>query len=65
MGKVNEVKNGSLKKALKLLRSGKISFTKAAQVAQMNVWDFASLLQVKKLGWISDAVIKEDIEAAS
>lgn len=51
-------------RAIKLLGDGEITFNAAAELADMNVWDFANLLKVKKITWIKDKRIKEDIEAA-
>ncbi len=52
-------------KALQLLTEGKISFLKAAEVTRMNVWDFAQLVKEKKVAWVTDQVIREDLESAS
>ena len=51
-------------KALTLLEQGKITFLKAAKLAQLNVWDFADLVKERKIVWVKDNVIKEDIELA-
>lgn len=51
-------------RALKLLEEGKITFLKAAKIAQLNAWEFAELVKEKKAVWIKDNVIKEDIEKA-
>ena len=51
-------------KALALLEQGKITFLKAAKLAQLNVWDFANLVKERKIVWVKDKVIKEDIEQA-
>ena len=51
-------------RALHQLAEGKVSFSKAAQLARMNVWDFAKLVKEKKITWVTDAVIREDIEMA-
>ena len=52
-------------KALRLLEQGKISFSKAAQIAHVTVWEFADIVKEKKIVWIKNKTfIKKDIEAA-
>jgi predicted HTH domain antitoxin len=52
-------------KALHLLERGKISFSKAASLAGLDVWSFADLVKEQKIVWIKDKeMIKKDIEAA-
>ncbi len=51
------------KRAVNLLVEGKISFSAAAELANMNVWDFAAFLKSKKVTWIESEQVKEDIEA--
>jgi len=46
-------------KALALLKSGKVSFSKAAELAKMNLWDFSDLVKVRKIIWIKN---KKEIE---
>jgi predicted HTH domain antitoxin len=49
-------------KALDLLEKGRITFTKAAEIAEMNVWDFSNLVKEKKIAWIKDGEkIEKDI----
>jgi predicted HTH domain antitoxin len=36
------------KTALDLLRDGKVTFTKAARLAELNLWDFADLVGDRK-----------------
>ncbi len=51
-------------RALRLLELGKISFSKAAQMAKMNIWDFTLLIKERKIVWIKDAkFIEKDIDA--
>lgn len=51
-------------RSLALLSQGKISFSKAAQMAKLNVWDFTSLIKERKIVWIKDtALIEKDIDA--
>lgn len=51
-------------KALSLLQRGKVTFNKAAKMAQMNIWDFADLIKRKRVIWIRDKIIREDIYKA-
>jgi predicted HTH domain antitoxin len=52
-------------KALKLLEQGKISFSRAAAIAGLDVWSFADLVKEQKIVWIKDKeMIQQDIEAA-
>lgn len=57
------LKRWKKKRALKLLKEGKISFLKAAEVADMNVWEFSSLVKKEKITWIKSEKIKKDIKA--
>lgn len=51
-------------KALKLLKEGKVTFMKAAQLAGLDVWEFADLVRKSKVIWIRDLKrIKADIES--
>ncbi len=56
------VKEWKKEKALKKLSEGKISFLKAAEIAGMNVWDFAELIKDKKITWIKDERVLKDLE---
>ncbi len=52
-------------RALKMLAEGRISYLKAAEMAGMNIWDFAGLVKEKKIVWIwGDGIIK-DLNARS
>ncbi len=48
--------------AVKMLSSGKVSFSKAADIAGTNVWDFARILEEKKVNWVSEKTVKKDLE---
>jgi len=47
--------------ALKLLEEGKTTISKAAEIAGVNIWDFAEKIKEKKIRWIKDSVIDEDL----
>lgn len=52
-------------KALKLLKEGRVSFVKAAEMADMSVWEFADLVRKEDIVWIkSEKMIEEDITKA-
>ncbi len=52
------------RKALELLEEGKTTLTKAAEMADMTVWEFADLLKEEKTVWVADERVGEDMEAA-
>ena len=41
--------------ALKLLREGKASFAKAAEVAKLSLWEFADLVRQEGITWVNYA----------
>ncbi len=45
-----------------MLASGKVSFSKAAEIAGTDVWDFARILEEKKEDWVSEETVKKDLE---
>ncbi len=51
-------------RALKLLQEGKITFTKAAKIAELSLWDFAALIKERKIIWVKDKVVQEDLRQA-
>ncbi|RBI63865.1 hypothetical protein DMJ13_04940 [halophilic archaeon] len=48
--------------ALEKLEAGEMTFTKAADLAGMNVWDFAQLLEEHDVTWVADDHLESDIE---
>ena len=46
--------------ALDLLQKGKVTFTKAAQTAELSLWEFADLSKQRNIEWVRLA--PEDIE---
>ncbi len=50
-------------KALKKLQNGEVSFQRAAEIADMDIWSFADLVEKKKVNWLKDDRVREDIEA--
>lgn len=52
------------RKALLRLENGEISFTKAAELAGLSVWEFADLVKREGLVWLKSEKLKEDIQKA-
>ena len=54
------------KRALETLAEGKATFMKAAEIAGLNVWDFAELVKRSQVVWVdaSQRRVEEDIRAA-
>lgn len=46
--------------ALELLRDGKVTFAKAAEVAKLSLWEFADLVKQRNVEWVRYA--PEEIE---
>lgn len=38
--------------AINLLREGKVTFAKAAEIAKLTLWDFADLLKERRVEWV-------------
>lgn len=52
-------------KALDLLEKGKVTFLKAAEIAELNVWEFSELVKDSGMVWMKDIeAVKEDIKRA-
>lgn len=49
-------------RAVEKLKDGDASFSRAAEMAEMDVWSFAALLEDEDVVWVADA--EEDLEAA-
>lgn len=50
------------KKALQLLSEGRVSFSRAAEIAGMDIWKFSELVKRTKTIWVSDEWLEEDLE---
>lgn len=50
-------------KALQMLDDGEISLSKAAEIANMDIWSFSDLVKKEKITWVEDDRVREDIEA--
>lgn len=52
------------RRALKALEEGKATFNRAAEIAEMNLWDFADFVRKSGGDWITSVEnIRRDIEA--
>jgi len=49
--------------ALARLEEGSITFSKAAELAGMSVWDFAQLAEEHDITWVGGDHLDEDLEA--
>jgi predicted HTH domain antitoxin len=47
--------------ALERLESGSITFSRAAEIAGMSVWDFAQLADERDVTWVDDEHLREDL----
>lgn len=50
-------------RALHMLRAGDVSFTRAAELAELSVWDFAQLAKEHDVTWVGGDHLAEDIES--
>jgi len=53
--------------ALELLRDGKVTFAKAAEMAKLSLWEFADLVKQHKIEWVryTPEEIEKEIKEAS
>lgn len=53
--------------ALELLRDGKVTFTKAAEMAKLSLWEFADLVKQRNIEWVryTPEEIENEIKEAS
>lgn len=49
--------------ALDQLKAGKVTFSHAAELADMNVWDFAQLVRERDIVWIGEEDVDADLAA--
>jgi len=49
--------------ALEQLSDGKVTFNKAAELAEMSVWDFAQLVDDRDITWVADEHLDDDLKA--
>ncbi|MEM3693159.1 MAG: UPF0175 family protein [Candidatus Bathyarchaeia archaeon] len=53
--------------ALELLRDGKVTFAKAAEMAKLSIWEFVDLVRQRNIEWVrySPQEIEEELKEAS
>jgi predicted HTH domain antitoxin len=54
--------------ALELLQKGKITFTKAAEIAKLSLWEFADLVKQRHVEWVRftpKEIEKDSMEASA
>ncbi|WEL22050.1 UPF0175 family protein [Halorhabdus sp. BNX81] len=50
-------------RAIERFEAGEISFSRAAQLADMSVWDFTRLLEERDVTWVGDDHLVDDIDS--
>lgn len=50
-------------RALDQLAAGTTTFSKAAELAGMSIWDFAQLAKERDITWVADEHLQADLEA--
>ncbi|MCX2818116.1 UPF0175 family protein [Haladaptatus sp. F3-133] len=50
-----------LKRAVSLLEEGDVSFSRAVEIAETDVWSFSEYLKENDISWVDEA--EEDLEA--
>ena len=50
-------------RALEQLAAGTVTFTRAAELAEMSVWDFAQLAKERDVTWVAADHVDDDLEA--
>ena len=48
--------------ALERLQAGEVTFSKAAELAGMSVWDFASLVDERDVTWVDEGHLEADLD---
>ncbi len=50
--------------AIELLRDGRVTFAKAAKLANLDLWDFADVVRDRKVEWVSTPASELEVEAS-
>lgn len=50
-------------RALEQLAAGEVTFSRAAEIADMSVWDFAQLAKEREITWVGSDHLADDIES--
>ena len=56
-------KKMEVERALALLEEGKITISKAAEIAGIGLLEFIKKIKKAKIKWVSEEIIKKDLEA--
>ena len=49
--------------AIQLLVEGKITLLKASEIAGLDIWEFTAKIKKDKIRWVSEDIIRKDLEA--
>ncbi len=49
-------------RALEKLETGEITFSRAAEIADMTVWEFSQLAQERNITWVGDEELESDLQ---
>ncbi len=52
-------------RALSLVREGKVSVSKGAEIAGMDIWSFFDKIRERKIVWVDEKIIDKDLAAFS
>lgn len=50
-------------RAIEQLRDGEVTFSRAAELADMTIWDFAQLVRDRDVTWVSEDDVDADLGA--
>lgn len=50
-------------RALNRLEAGEVSFSRAAELADQNIWDFARFVRERDITWVAEKGVDSDLEA--
>lgn len=50
-------------RALDKLEAGEVTFTRAAEMADISVWEFATLVEDREITWVGSDHLTNDIES--
>lgn len=49
-------------RALRLLSEGTVTFSRAAEIARLSLWELVDIVRVRKIAWVADDAL-EDLKA--
>lgn len=50
-------------RALKMFEAGEVSLTRAAELAEMSVWDFTQFVEDRNVPWVAEDDLESDLES--